>query len=397
MRTTTRTLKSLAVLIVGLVCFVISQDSSASAGRKSILVLFPYESNMPGFINFEAGFRSTLAGSKDLQFDFYVECMDLTRFPDARYHDKLMELYREKYSSLKLDLIVADRRPALDFLSEYSPESFRNVPVIFFSQDPGLVGDPAPLRIQTRDGNIRWIEHACRPVTDERGGFRGIRASNRDITERRQMLDEIQGAAEEWQATFESITDLIMLLDREYRILRVNAATVAFHGLPLDDILGKHCYNVLHGTVAPPDDCPFAGMLENGEHGEAVLHDRNRNAWLSVSIDPICNDRKEITGVVHTVKDVTAHKRAEETIRTSEEFNRAVLTSLKNHVAILDKNDMDRLFEPFYTTKADGLGMGLSISRTIIKAHNGTIGAENNPEGGATFYFTLPVDGGVPS
>jgi hypothetical protein len=38
---------------------------------------------MPGFINFEAGFRSTLAASKDYQFEFYVECMDLTRFPDV--------------------------------------------------------------------------------------------------------------------------------------------------------------------------------------------------------------------------------------------------------------------------------------------------------------------------
>ena len=52
----------------------------------------------------------------------------------------------------------------------------------------------------------------------------------------------------------------------------------------------------------------------------------------------------------------------------------------------IDENDMDHLFEPFYTTKPKGLGMGLAISRTIIKAHGGTMAASNHPEGGADFF-----------
>jgi len=51
------------------------------------------------------------------------------------------------------------------------------------------------------------------------------------------------------------------------------------------------------------------------------------------------------------------------------------------------------VFEPFYSSKTAGMGMGLSIARSIIGAHGGTIWATNNPSRGATFHFTLPLAG----
>jgi PAS domain S-box-containing protein len=65
-----------------------------------------------------------------------------------------------------------------------------------------------------------------------------------------------------------------------------------------------------------------------------------------------------------------------------------------DHGSGIPGQSVARLFEPFFTTKPKGMGMGLAVSKTIIEAHKGKLWAENRPEGGACFCFTLPVAGG---
>jgi signal transduction histidine kinase len=57
----------------------------------------------------------------------------------------------------------------------------------------------------------------------------------------------------------------------------------------------------------------------------------------------------------------------------------------------LDAANLERVFDAFFTTKADGMGMGLAISRTIIESHGGRLWATSNSPQGSVFQFTLPV------
>jgi two-component system sensor kinase FixL len=80
-------------------------------------------------------------------------------------------------------------------------------------------------------------------------------------------------------------------------------------------------------------------------------------------------------------------------VRTSNGDDRTVRIAVSDSGPGIAADSLPDLFKPFYTTKEDGLGMGLSITRTIVDAHHGRVWAENNPDAGATFYVTLPLLG----
>jgi C4-dicarboxylate-specific signal transduction histidine kinase len=70
---------------------------------------------------------------------------------------------------------------------------------------------------------------------------------------------------------------------------------------------------------------------------------------------------------------------------------KSVVVVVRNSGPGLDSKSLARLFEPFYTTKAQGMGMGLAIWRSIMQAHAGRLWATANRDRGASFHFTLPT------
>ena len=79
-------------------------------------------------------------------------------------------------------------------------------------------------------------------------------------------------------------------------------------------------------------------------------------------------------------------------IRTSLKDVGTIFVEVKDSGCGIPAQNIPKIFAHFFTSKPDGLGMGLSISRSIVEAHGGRLDVKNNPDRGATFYFTIPID-----
>jgi two-component system sensor kinase FixL len=130
---------------------------------------------------------------------------------------------------------------------------------------------------------------------------------------------------------------------------------------------------------------------EIASHGAALHLD------LHSDVPPIAGDKIQLQQVVINlvVNGIQAMagiigRENSLTIRSQRHRSNGALVSVIDNGTGIDPGHLDTLFDAFFTTKPAGMGMGLSICRSIIEAHGGEVGASNNQDFGATFHFALP-------
>ena len=135
------------------------------------------------------------------------------------------------------------------------------------------------------------------------------------------------------------------------------------------------------------------------EH-ELRSHDIVLQAQLGEALRRVAGDRVQLQQVLlnlilNAIEAMSGvHDRPRQlTIVSREDAPNAVVVEVRDSGTGLDPEGAERVFEAFYTTKAEGIGIGLSISRSIIEAHGGRLWASSNEPRGAVFGFSLPVAG----
>ena len=130
---------------------------------------------------------------------------------------------------------------------------------------------------------------------------------------------------------------------------------------------------------------------------EIRRHDVVLRLDLAPNLRPVRGDRVQLQQVlINLVMNgmeamTTISSRSREMVIRSRPHDAGVLVAVEDAGVGLDETSMARLFDAFFTTKKDGMGMGLSISRSIIQAHGGRLWAASNSPYGAIFHFSLPV------
>jgi two-component system sensor kinase FixL len=96
-----------------------------------------------------------------------------------------------------------------------------------------------------------------------------------------------------------------------------------------------------------------------------------------------------ILNSMDAMNDVDVRKRIL-TLQTERGDNGQVIVTVRDSGHGLSAESLPRIFESFYSTKSEGMGLGLSVARSIVQEHSGRIWAESNSDGGATIHFALP-------
>ena len=147
---------------------------------------------------------------------------------------------------------------------------------------------------------------------DAQGQLASITGIAHDITDRKKIETAIRKSEEQWDRTFNSFTDIVILQDTDLRVIKVNQAACTTLDLPCDEIIGKHCHELFHGSKDPCQDCPLLETKETFEpYTREMRHEKLKKTFL-VSAAPVFDEQGKLEYIAHVAKDITEQKRLEE-------------------------------------------------------------------------------------
>lgn len=142
----------------------------------------------------------------------------------------------------------------------------------------------------------------------------------RELSARARAGEAILRAKVEWEQTFDAIPDLVSILDARGRVVRVNRAMARAVGLTPQEAVGRDCCCLVHGTSTPPEGCPRAASVTDGDQHESEVFLADSGRTYVETVSPLRGLSGEMTGFVRVARDITGIRRTESELRHRERF-----------------------------------------------------------------------------
>jgi PAS domain S-box-containing protein len=137
------------------------------------------------------------------------------------------------------------------------------------------------------------------------------RESEKAQLEEQLRLAQKMEAKEEWERTFDTVTDLVAIVDLEQRIVEINQAIVDRFRISKEEAIGKKCFEIFHGMESAMAACPYLQLLKDGREHEAEFYEARLDSYFWTTVTPLRRKDGELTGCVHVSRDITERKRTE--------------------------------------------------------------------------------------
>ncbi len=158
----------------------------------------------------------------------------------------------------------------------------------------------------------------------------------------RRSNDTVKAASKMWRDTFNAMSEALAVLDTECRIIQCNRAMVELAGQPAADIIGKHCWDAIHGSDCHIRNCPRPKVNESRQRQTTQFDLADRH--FEVSIDPQFDENENICSYIHIISDITDQKRSEKALREARQTLVTILDSIDASIYVADMQTHEILF-----------------------------------------------------
>ncbi len=214
------------------------------------------------------------------------------------------EGFRDIYE-LSPDDVKEDASPVFDLVH---PEDRERVTWGVAESGEQLTPGHEENRVVRPSGGTIWVEGDSTPQKLEDGTI-VWHGYMRDISARKQADEELNRAARQWQATFDAVEDGVALIEVDGTLLRCNRGMEQLFDEHQDKMVGRKCWEVVHGTSEPVEGCPGLRTRETLRRESMEL--ARDGQWLEITVDPLLGPEGKLIGAVHVVSDITERKQAE--------------------------------------------------------------------------------------